>query len=74
MIRNDLYALLRLIDGHFRVDGKQFGKYAFVVRIEMLNQHKRRAGSSGKVAQKLRECFQAAGGCANADDRAQPWS
>src|SRR6185437_17071302 len=56
-------------DGHFGGAGKEFGEFAFVGRVEVLNKDESHAGLGGNFFQKLRKGFVAAGGGANADNQ-----
>ena len=59
---------VHLGDGHFACLGKQLRQMALVTRIEVLNQHECHAGIVRQLAEQLRECLQAAGGGAYANN------
>ena len=60
---------VHLRNGHFACFGKQLCQMALVTRIEVLNQHECHAGIVRQMAEQLRECLQAAGGGAYANNR-----
>ena len=65
----DRHAVRRLDDRHLRVPGEQFDHQAFVLGIEMRNEHEGDAAVGRHGGEEFLECVQSAGRRADADDR-----
>jgi len=69
VIRLDLHVARHLDDGHGGEVAEEIGQDAGVMRVEVLHQHEGHAGGGREVAEEFGEGFQAAGGCAYADNQ-----
>ena len=66
-------AILCLSDLHLRMPTQQFDKHAFVMRIEMLDEHEGQAAVRRHIREECLKGFKTSSGGANPDDESACW-